>query len=127
MIQLASVSLAASHCVNGKDLPTTWSLTGVRLGEWDTSTENDCDESFVGEKICNDPPLDIPIELKIPHEQYDPQASNQHNDIALLRLVQNAQYSAYVRPICLPVDQVLRNNDFVKQTLSVAGWGEIYC
>jgi hypothetical protein len=59
-------------------LPSTWSLTGVRLGEWDTATDVDCDDSFVNEKVCNDPPVDIPIELKIPHEQYDPQGANQH-------------------------------------------------
>lgn len=106
-------------------MPTTWSLTGVRLGEWDTTTDQDCDDSFVNERVCNDPPVDVPIELKIPHENYDPQASNQHNDIALLRLSRNVQYTIYVKPICLPVDQTLSNNDFVKQTLSVAGWGEI--
>lgn len=114
----------ASHCVNGKDLPTTWQLTGVRLGEWDTSTDQDCDDSFVNENVCNDPAIDVPIEALIPHENYDPQASNQHNDIALLRLAQNVRYTLYIKPICLPVDQNLRNNDFVKQTLSVAGWGK---
>jgi len=116
--------LTASHCVNGKDLPTTWSLTDVRLGEWDTSTSVDCDDSFINEKICNEAPIDVPIELKIPHENYDPQAANQHNDIALLRLAQNVPYTPYIRPICLPSDPSTRNNDFVKQTLSVAGWGK---
>ncbi|CRL07282.1 CLUMA_CG020261, isoform A [Clunio marinus] len=116
--------LTASHCVNGKDLPSTWSLTGVRLGEWDTSTEIDCDESFVNERVCNDPPVDVAIEEKLPHPNYDPFASNQHNDIALLRLIQNVPFSIYVRPICLPVDSSIRNKDFVKQTLSVAGWGK---
>lgn len=110
--------------MNGKDLPTTWSLTGVRLGEWDTATDVDCDDSLVGEQLCNSAAVDVPIEQKIPHEQYDPQASNQHNDIALLRLSFDAPYTEYIRPICLPIDSTLRNNDFVKQTLSVAGWGE---
>ena len=106
-------------------MPTTWSLTGVRLGEWDTSTDVDCDDSYVDEKICNpNPPVDIPIEAKIPHENYDPQASNQHNDIALLRLAQPAPFDTYVRPICLPLAAVLQNNDLVKKTLSVAGWGK---
>lgn len=105
-------------------MPTTWSLTGVRLGEWDTQTDIDCDDSFVDEKVCNDPAIDVQIEQKIPHENYDPNASNQHNDIALLRLAQNVPFTSFIRPICLPVDQTIRNNDFVKQTLSVAGWGE---
>lgn len=113
--------LTASHCVNGKDLPTTWSLTGVRLGEWDTSTVEDCDDSFVNERVCSQPAVDIEIEEKIPHPEYDPQAANQHNDIALLRLSQNVRYTEYIKPICLPVDISLRNNNFIKQTLSVAG------
>jgi hypothetical protein len=99
-------------------------LTGVRLGEWDTTQEVDCDDSFINEQVCNDPPVDIPIEKLIPHEQYDPQGANQHNDIALLRLAQPVTYTTYVRPICLPVEPQLQANDFVKQTLSVAGWGE---
>lgn len=116
---------SASHCVNGKDLPSTWLLTDVRLGEWDTSTTVDCDDSFINEKICNEAPVDVPIELKIPHENYDPHATNQHNDIALLRLAYDVRFTPYIRPICLPSDPSTRNNDFVKQTLSVAGWGKI--
>lgn len=105
-------------------MPTTWSLTGVRLGEWDTATDTDCDEKFIDGVVCNAPPLDVPIEQLIPHENYDPQAANQHNDIALLRLAQRVTYTDYIKPICLPSEPSLQNNDFVKQTLSVAGWGE---
>jgi hypothetical protein len=114
----------ASHCVNGDGMPKTWSLVAVRLGEWDRSSDVDCDESFVGERICNDPPVDIPIEKLIPHEQYDPTSLNQHNDIALLRLAQPVTYTIFIRPLCLPVESTLQNSDFVEQTLSVAGWGE---
>lgn len=114
----------ASHCVNGKDLPTTWSLTGVRLGEWDTATDVDCDDKYSDGPICNNPPVDVPIEKLIPHENYDPQGANQHNDIALLRLAHTVTYSDFIKPICLPSQPSLRDNDFVKQTLSVAGWGE---
>ena len=115
--------LTASHCVNGKDIPTTWQLTGVRLGEWDTTTENDCDDSFVNEKVCAPPAIDIQIEQLIPHENYQPSAGNQHNDIALLRLAQPVTFSEFVAPICLPFESAARDNNFVNQTLSVAGWG----
>jgi len=107
-------------------LPTTWSLTGVRLGEWDTGSDVDCDNSYEGETLCNEAPVDVPIEQKIPHEQYDPQGANQHNDIALLRLSRDVTYTTYIRPICLPSEPRLKTNDFVKQTLSVAGWGELH-
>ncbi|CAO1427647.1 unnamed protein product [Diamesa serratosioi] len=116
--------LTASHCVNGKDLPTTWQLTGVRLGEWDTTTENDCDDSFVNENVCAPPAIDIQIEQLIPHENYQPNAGNQHNDIALLRLAQKVTFNEFVAPICLPFESAVRNNNFVNQTLSVAGWGK---
>ena len=98
-------------------------MTGVRLGEWDTTTENDCDDSFVNENVCAPPAIDIQIEQLIPHENYQPSAGNQHNDIALLRLAQRVTFSEFVAPICLPFESAVRNNDFVNQTLSVAGWG----
>jgi hypothetical protein len=107
--------ISASHCVNGKDLPTTWSLTHVRLGEWDTTQQDDCDERYTNERICSPPPIDVQIEQKIPHPQYDPYANNQHNDIALLRLSQDVAFNEFVRPICLPIDESLRSNTFVKQ------------
>jgi hypothetical protein len=110
--------------VNGKDLPTTWTLSHVRLGEWDLNSDVDCDDSYVNEKVCNQPPVDIPIEKKIPHENYNPQASSQHNDIALLRLAQDVQYTNYIRPICLPVKENLRADKLVDKTLNVAGWGK---
>lgn len=117
--------LTASHCVNGKDLPPSWTLSHVRLGEWDLNNVNDCDDSFVNEKVCNEGVTqDIEIETKIPHPDYDPFGNNQHNDIALLRLRQNVNFNEFIKPICLPSEPALRSNDFVKQTLAVAGWGE---
>lgn len=115
--------LTASHCVNGKDLPVTWELTGVRLGEWNLDTELDCDDSIRSEKVCNEDAIDIPIELKIPHENYDPKAKHHHNDIALLRLAREAPYTRFIRPICLPYGE-FQNDDFVRKTMSVAGWGK---
>lgn len=110
--------------MNGKDIPIDWTLFGVRLGDWDKTTTEDCDESFVEEKVCSDPTVDISIELKITHENYDPYSRNQHYDIALLRLSREVDYTHYIQPICLQVDKNLRNENFEKQTLSVAGWGE---
>lgn len=98
-------------------------MTGVRLGEWDTAQDIDCPE-YSDAVVCNNPSVDVPIELKIPHENYDPDALNQHNDIALLKLAQSVTYTDFIKPICLPIEMRLQNNDFVKQTLTVAGWGE---
>lgn len=106
-------------------MPSTWSLTHVRLGEWDTSLENDCDDSS-DEKFCNDPPIDVAIEQKLPHENYDPQGANQHNDIALLRLSRDVPYSRSIRPICLPLFADVKSDLLINKTMSVAGWGEIH-
>ena len=116
--------LTASHCVNGKNLPKTWQLTHVRLGEWDTSSDEDCDDSYINEHVCAPPPIDIRIEKLIPHENYNVDITDQHNDIALLRLQQTVTFSDFIAPICLPINSDLRNNNFVGQSLSVAGWGK---
>lgn len=67
------------------------------------------------EKICSPPTVDVEIEEKIPHPEYDPFGANQHNDIALLRLKHEVNFTPYVTPICMPTDQQLRDNTFVKQ------------
>lgn len=107
--------------VLGKDLPSTWNLTAVRLGEWDTKTEKDCDDSYVDEEICSDPVKDILIQEKIPHESYDPQSPNQYNDIALLKLAEPVEFNDYIRPICLPFSPVLKATSHIGQKLYVAG------
>lgn len=65
----------------------------VRLGEYDTEKDPDCVELFGGRKDCSPPPVNIPIEELIPHEQYNPNDRNQYHDIALLRLKLPVKYS----------------------------------
>lgn len=112
--------LTASHCVNGKDLTQLkWQLAAVRLGEWDTATDRDCEDDY-----CADPVLDIPVTELIPHESYVPASKTQENDIALLRLARSVAFSDFVRPICLPFAQNLRNQNYNGLPLEVAGWGK---
>uniref|UniRef100_A0A336LMT0 CLIP domain-containing serine protease n=1 Tax=Culicoides sonorensis TaxID=179676 RepID=A0A336LMT0_CULSO len=116
--------LTASHCVNSAELPKTWKLTGVRLGEWNLETEEDCDTSGVGSD-CADPVQDIPVETLIPHEQYEPAGEQQYNDIALLRLARPAKLSYFVKPICLPSTPELRADTAIQgKKFVVAGWGK---
>ncbi|CAH1637697.1 unnamed protein product [Spodoptera littoralis] len=111
--------LTAAHCVKGADLPTTWRLSQVRLGEWNTSSDVDCVHDD-----CSGPVQDIPVEEIIAQENYDPQDTQQHHDIAMLRLAYNAQFNDFVKPICLPVTNELRNSYFEGFDLEVAGWGK---
>ena len=117
--------LTAAHCIDVKALRPRWSLTSVRLGEWNTESDTDCDESFINDKVCNDPPIDVAIERKILHESYNAKDKSNRNDIGLLRLAESVTYSNFIRPICLPIDESLRNFNFVGKTLSVSGWGEL--
>lgn len=113
---------SAAHCVS--KVPVEWKLIAVRLGEWDTKTLKDCDDSYVTGSICNDPPVDVPVEEKIVHEEYVVNSKNQHHDIALLRLSRNVEYSEFIKPICLPIDNSLRNADLSGVSLDVSGWGK---
>jgi len=116
--------LTASHCVNSAELPTTWTLTGVRLGEWDLDTLEDCDTSGATAD-CNEPPQDIPVEELIPNENYEPAGEQQYNDIALLRLARPARLTYFVKPICLPTTPELRSKtNVVGEKFIVAGWGK---
>lgn len=105
-------------------MPDTWKLASVRLGEWDTTTVKDCDDSYTNELICNEPHVDVPVEEIIVHESYDAPSKNQHHDIALLRLSRNVQYTEFIKPICLPVESAAKNLALNGLALEVAGWGE---
>uniref|UniRef100_A0A182Y9V8 Peptidase S1 domain-containing protein n=1 Tax=Anopheles stephensi TaxID=30069 RepID=A0A182Y9V8_ANOST len=100
--------LTAAHCFKNNDVAI------VRLGEFNLSSDIDCDKH--GE--CAPAPQDIPIERAILHESYS--ARRKVNDIALIRLAQKASYNDNVQPICLPATPAMRT----KQTVYfVAGWG----
>ncbi len=62
--------------------------SSVRLGEWDTSTDEDCDRGD-----CSDPAVDVAVEEVITHESYNPNSKAQENDIALLRLSRSVAYT----------------------------------
>jgi Trypsin len=97
----------------------------VRLGEWDTSTEHDCDSNNSPEvKDCVDQRVqDITIEKIIQHDGFIKTAAYVHNDIALLRLNRPAVFNKYVQPICLPRSEKLLTAQLDNSSVQVAGWG----
>uniref|UniRef100_A0A023ER99 CLIP domain-containing serine protease n=1 Tax=Aedes albopictus TaxID=7160 RepID=A0A023ER99_AEDAL len=109
--------LTAAHCLSG--VPKTWTITSVRLGEWDTTSNPDCED---GE--CYDVVQDIAVERLIIHENFINTRTEVHNDIALLRLASLAQYTETVTPICLPLDGSFTNRPSEGSRLFVAGWGQ---
>ncbi|XP_017755231.1 PREDICTED: uncharacterized protein LOC108547293 [Eufriesea mexicana] len=110
--------LTAAHCVKGKDLPSTWRLQSVRLGEYDTDTNPDCIQDSESSKICADDPVTYGVEEQIAHENYRPLSRDQKYDIALLRLSRDVTFTNYIKAICLPPTA------FLRQKLFAAGWGK---
>ncbi|XP_076383834.1 CLIP domain-containing serine protease HP8-like [Megalopta genalis] len=112
--------LTAAHCIVGKDLPKTWRLENVRLGEYNTDTHPDCIQDGDVILVCADDPITVGVEEQIAHEYYRPASRDQTYDIALLRLTRDVSFSNYVKPICLPPNGDIPN----QQNLYTAGWGK---
>ena len=111
--------ITAANCVS-RTKPIYGKIT-VRLGEWDTTTNPDCDDSYIDGSICNDPHVDIDVEDIIVHKDFNPLTTR--NDIALLRLSKNVEYTRFIQPICLPVDNSVRYQNLTGMALDVTGWG----
>lgn len=106
---------------------------GVRLGEFNLATQEDCDERG----YCASPTQDFLKEKFIVHPDYNPKTLE--NDIALIRLATSANFSCgklhsanlsdmkltmflfsdNVQPICLPINDADLSGKFV----TVSGWG----
>lgn len=87
----------------------------VRLGEYDMTSNPDCDDSG-----CAAPFKDYPIDKLIPNENFNGRDAD--HDIALVRLKQDAVLSdGEVYPICLPLTEQLLMLKPTKMT--VTGWG----
>ncbi|XP_055632197.1 phenoloxidase-activating enzyme 1-like [Toxorhynchites rutilus septentrionalis] len=78
-------------------------LEFVRLGEYHTTTDEDCQE-LDGDEICAPALQDIPIEQIIKHPEHNnPKLAN---DLALIKLQRPANISSeFVRPICVPTGE----------------------
>ncbi|XP_068973410.1 venom protease isoform X1 [Bombus flavifrons] len=98
--------LTAAHCAIHR------SLYVVRIA--DLNLKRDDDGAH---------PIQMGFESKLIHPDYNyPQ---HHDDIAILKLERDVSFSEYIRPICLPIEESLRNNNFVGYNPFVAGWGRL--
>lgn len=89
----------------------------VRLGEYDTSTTRDCIEDD-----CADPVVNIGIDTQIAHPDYDDNRRNKANDIGLIRLSADVNYTFFIQPICLPSALNFSRSEPATR-LNSAGWG----
>lgn len=98
-------------------------LSNVRLGEFDTSTAIDCDNTTFYTPFCAPAAVDIAIGQIILHENYNPLDENKHNDIALIRLKEEVTFTIYISPICLPLEESLSADNLAGVNMTAAGWG----
>lgn len=98
--------ITAAHCLKVK-----FNRLVARLGEYDLTTDIDCSDG-----VCTDPLVRIQVAKTIPHPNYD----GLSNDIAVLRLGEEAPYTNFIRPICLPSGFTPEGTLF-----SASGWGEM--
>ncbi|XP_021933991.1 venom protease-like isoform X2 [Zootermopsis nevadensis] len=102
MLQADTV-LTAAHCC------TRRSPDVVRVGELDLSRPDEQDAS----------PEDISVDSIHIHPNYKP--PKYYNDIAILKLSRRAEYSRYVRPVCLPEPR--QRMAYVGKHAVLTGWG----
>ncbi|KAF2895317.1 hypothetical protein ILUMI_10855 [Ignelater luminosus] len=101
--------LTSAHCMAAKNLPKTYVLSAVRLGDYD-----------IGKDKCESC-VDVGIEEKIVHQEYNPENKSQYNDIALLRLNKEVTFTDSVKPLCLPTSEML-SITYDKTNAILAGW-----
>lgn len=101
---------------------------GVRIGEHNVETAQDCDthkDVTTGNeyKTCADAPQDIGIEDTIPHPRYN--TTSFTNDIGLIRLSRriDLNQAENVKAVCLPYDRKFMNYNFTNRFVTVTGWG----
>ncbi|XP_055595733.1 CLIP domain-containing serine protease B15-like [Uranotaenia lowii] len=109
--------LTAAHCVVG--LSSKQKLYQIRLSEWDTSSQSNCTE-VEEEEICRQ---NFEIEQVIPHPGYSTRNNKVVNDIALIRLSTDVEFTKFAKPICLPLDQEIGERPIEGEHLTVIGRG----
>ncbi|KFB35197.1 serine protease 14 [Anopheles sinensis] len=114
--------LTAAHCVTS--LSHGWKVHRVRLGEWDLSSNPDCIQHTGNTvvEVCNSSPIDMDIETIVVHSGYT-HAKTYHNDIALIRMARDVNFSLSVQPICLPLPKRIININHEDTSTIAVGWG----
>uniref|UniRef100_A0A182MYN1 Peptidase S1 domain-containing protein n=1 Tax=Anopheles dirus TaxID=7168 RepID=A0A182MYN1_9DIPT len=120
--------LSAAHCFarlsGGVELyVNAYEARLVRLGEWDTESEVDCEDEQDDQLACAAPVQDFGYDRIIVHENYTGRHNDRSNDIALIQLDRPAEYNEYVKPICLPEPGTPKKDRLYFGTMWGAGWG----
>ncbi|XP_054089819.1 serine protease grass-like isoform X2 [Zeugodacus cucurbitae] len=103
--------LTAAHCI-------TQDLFRVRLGEHDTSTAVDCDDS---KRLCLPKTGEYEIAQIFSHPDYSIRRLT--HDVALLKLKTEVITQVHIKPICLPISQLVYDQSNTIRHYTIAGWG----
>ncbi|XP_011184647.2 venom serine protease Bi-VSP [Zeugodacus cucurbitae] len=95
--------VTAAHCIRND-------LSYVRLGEYDLSTNTETQHQ------------DLRVVKQEKHPSYN--TANGRNDIGIVWLERDVQFTKNIKPICLPSSQQLRSKSYINYTPFVAGWGK---
>lgn len=90
------------------------------MGEWNTATNPDCARYPNNRIDCADPIVNISPEEIISHEEFNLDV-NGNNDIGLIRLSQELEFTFYIDRVCLPS---LRFRSSPGDEVMVSGWGK---
>lgn len=108
--------LTAAHCFRENGLRGV-----VRLGEHDLRTDPDCRFSLLHrKKTCAPKYQKFKMEKISIHENFD--NVTKHNDIALIRLDRNVEFSENIQAICLPNASA---DSIPGELLEIVGWGKV--
>lgn len=99
----------------------------ITLSEHDRTKELDCDENGLNEDSCHNIINMTAASVKI-HEKYRKSINepSHYNDIALIKLKWPISFDdrTNIRPVCLPVEDNVKNLDLVDKTITVTGFGK---
>ncbi|XP_053692004.1 CLIP domain-containing serine protease B8-like [Sabethes cyaneus] len=118
--------LTAAHCVTGKSYDRYGPLQFVRLREYNIHSDPDCMieyERGSAVRDCAERKIDARPLAIIIHPDYVSHSDQQHHDIALIKIDRIAEYTDFLRPICLP-ERGFNTGLQSGKTLNVCGWGK---
>ncbi|XP_053980912.1 uncharacterized protein LOC128877550 [Hylaeus volcanicus] len=102
--------LTAAHCLRLVD-PYVVRLGVLTLDRYEGNVN----------RTAEDERIDLDIELKMVHPEYN--STTRANDVAVIKLKQEVQFTEHIHPICLPAVESIINDHLTGKNVAVAGWG----
>ncbi|KAB7505501.1 Neurotrypsin, partial [Armadillidium nasatum] len=115
--------LTAAHCLDPDETGGN-TLSVIHLGDYDLSTNNDCERTVLGLR-CSPPHIVAGVEDTVSHPDYNTRGKSS-DDVALIRLNLTLDFdssSATIKPVCLPPNGFNFKAFAGNRAPIAAGWG----